>query len=203
MSSDCIKDGGRRTRRTSVFFRQRILYVLRFREVWGIAGKVPPCYNQDVCILSRVLQPPGGGSSISFGVEENVKPQQSRANKTASNIFGPPVDSQPAVRRSNPPGGKSSGIFGATGSEASDLKQRRNPPGGKTSGIFDSVTTPGTRGSAAGEGNEGEKCPSNKASETEEKPRGLKEEPVLIPAEPAAARPRKNPPGGMSSLVLG
>ncbi|XP_042198414.1 jupiter microtubule associated homolog 1 isoform X1 [Callorhinchus milii] len=152
---------------------------------------------------SRVLQPPGGGSSISFGVEENVKPQQSRANKTASNIFGPPVDSQPAVRRSNPPGGKSSGIFGATGSEASDLKQRRNPPGGKTSGIFDSVTTPGTRGSAAGEGNEGEKCPSNKASETEEKPRGLKEEPVLIPAEPAAARPRKNPPGGMSSLVLG
>ncbi|XP_059804967.1 jupiter microtubule associated homolog 1b isoform X4 [Hypanus sabinus] len=91
---------------------------------------------------SRVLQPPGGGSSISFGVEENVKPVHSRPSKTASNIFGPPLENQPVARRSNPPGGKSSGIFGAAATEAPDLKQRRNPPGGKTSGIFDTVKTP-------------------------------------------------------------
>uniref|UniRef100_UPI00398E73C8 jupiter microtubule associated homolog 2-like isoform X2 n=1 Tax=Pristiophorus japonicus TaxID=55135 RepID=UPI00398E73C8 len=91
---------------------------------------------------SRVLQPPGGGSSISFGVEENVKPVHSRSNKTASNIFGPPVESQPVARRSNPPGGKSSGIFGAATTDAPDPKQRRNPPGGKTSGIFDTVKKP-------------------------------------------------------------
>ncbi|XP_038634136.1 jupiter microtubule associated homolog 2-like isoform X3 [Scyliorhinus canicula] len=91
---------------------------------------------------SRVLQPPGGGSSISFGVEENVKPVHSRSNKTASNIFGPPLENEPVVRRSNPPGGKSSGIFGAATTESPDPKQRRNPPGGKTSGIFDTVKTP-------------------------------------------------------------
>uniref|UniRef100_UPI00398E6D13 jupiter microtubule associated homolog 1-like isoform X3 n=1 Tax=Pristiophorus japonicus TaxID=55135 RepID=UPI00398E6D13 len=150
---------------------------------------------------SRVLQPPGGGSSISFGVEENVKPVHSRSNKTASNIFGPPVESQPVARRSNPPGGKSSGIFGAATTDAPDPKQRRNPPGGKTSGIFDTVKKPPNTLGLTGEG---EKCPAN--SETEEEAQGKKAEFMpspVTPAQPASSRPRKIPPGGVSSLILG
>ncbi|XP_067860536.1 jupiter microtubule associated homolog 1b isoform X2 [Heptranchias perlo] len=155
---------------------------------------------------SRVLQPPGGGSSISFGVEENVKPVHSRSNKTASNIFGPPVENQPVVRRSNPPGGKSSGIFGSATTEAMDPKQQRNPPGGKTSGIFDTVKMPPqTLGVATGEG---EKCPGscNNKTENQEEAQGQKEESMPSPgasAQTASFRPRKIPPGGVSSLVLG
>ncbi|XP_048411211.1 jupiter microtubule associated homolog 1b isoform X1 [Stegostoma tigrinum] len=153
---------------------------------------------------SRVLQPPGGGSSISFGVEENVKPVHPRSNKTASNIFGPPVENQPMARRSNPPGGKSSGIFGAATTETPDLKQRRNPPGGKTSGIFDTVKTPpNTLDFATGKD---EKCPDSRNLETEnqEVAQGMKEEPPPSPVMPTQPfRPRKIPPGGVSSLVLG
>ncbi|XP_032900333.1 jupiter microtubule associated homolog 1 isoform X4 [Amblyraja radiata] len=153
---------------------------------------------------SRVLQPPGGGSSISFGVEENVKPVHSRPSKTASNIFGPPVDSQPAARRTNPPGGKSSGIFGAASSETADSKQRRNPPGGKTSGIFDTVKKPpNTLDIATGEG---ENCPGSFESESQTETRGKKEESVpspVVSAQSEPFKPKKIPPGGVSSLVLG
>ncbi|XP_038676110.1 jupiter microtubule associated homolog 2 isoform X1 [Scyliorhinus canicula] len=56
---------------------------------------------------SRVLKPPGGGSSNIFGVPDvpSIKP-----HKMASNIFGPPEETS-FPKRSNPPGGKSSGIF--------------------------------------------------------------------------------------------
>ncbi|XP_059804966.1 jupiter microtubule associated homolog 1b isoform X3 [Hypanus sabinus] len=153
---------------------------------------------------SRVLQPPGGGSSISFGVEENVKPVHSRPSKTASNIFGPPLENQPVARRSNPPGGKSSGIFGAAATEAPDLKQRRNPPGGKTSGIFDTVKTPPkTLDIATGES---ENSPGSSETETQTEAQGKRGESVPRPAEsaqPKSLRPKKVPPGGVSSLVLG
>ncbi|XP_072339325.1 jupiter microtubule associated homolog 1b isoform X2 [Scyliorhinus torazame] len=153
---------------------------------------------------SRGLQPPGGGSSISFGVEENVKPVHSRSNKTASNIFGPPVENQPVVRRSNPPGGKSSGIFGAATTESPDPKQRRNPPGGKTSGIFDTVKTPpNTLDFTAGKD---QKCPDSCNRETENQvvAQGMKDKSIPSPVMPAEPfRPRKVPPGGVSSLVLG
>ncbi|XP_043942650.1 jupiter microtubule associated homolog 1-like [Protopterus annectens] len=79
---------------------------------------------------SRVLQPPGGGSSFSFGMGEDSKPQPSRQKRTDSDIFGPPVDSHPAARRSNPPGGRST-IF----SESESLTSpKRNFPGGKNCG---------------------------------------------------------------------
>ncbi|XP_078081577.1 jupiter microtubule associated homolog 1-like isoform X2 [Mustelus asterias] len=153
---------------------------------------------------SRVLQPPGGGSSISFGVEENVKPVHSRSNKTASNIFGPPVENQPVARRSNPPGGKSSGIFGAATTETPDPKARRNPPGGKTSGIFDTVKTPpNTLDFTTGKD---QKCPDSCNNETENQvvAQGMKEQSTPSPVMPAEPfRPRKVPPGGVSSLVLG
>ncbi|XP_069785469.1 jupiter microtubule associated homolog 1-like isoform X2 [Narcine bancroftii] len=153
---------------------------------------------------SRVLQPPGGGSSISFGVEENVKPVHSRPNKTASNIFGPPVESQPVARRSNPPGGKSSGIFGAATTETPDPKQRRNPPGGKTSGIFDTVKTPPkTLNITTGDG---ENCQGSPATENQMEVQGKKEESVsspVAPAQPEQFKSKKVPPGGISSLLLG
>ncbi|CAJ0934711.1 unnamed protein product [Ranitomeya imitator] len=44
---------------------------------------------------SRVLRPPGGGSSFSFGVEASKQQQPARRHKMASNIFGIP-DNEPA-----------------------------------------------------------------------------------------------------------
>ncbi|XP_071968566.1 jupiter microtubule associated homolog 1 isoform X2 [Engystomops pustulosus] len=37
---------------------------------------------------SRVLRPPGGGSSFSFGVEKSQQQQPARRHKMASDIFG-------------------------------------------------------------------------------------------------------------------
>ncbi|KAI5613783.1 Jupiter microtubule associated-like 1a, partial [Silurus asotus] len=56
----------------------------------------------------RVLRPPGGGSNISFGNEEE-KPA-ARKNKMASSIFAEPEDPH-AHRRNNPPGGKPTGVL--------------------------------------------------------------------------------------------
>ncbi|KAJ3601165.1 hypothetical protein NHX12_032138 [Muraenolepis orangiensis] len=84
---------------------------------------------------SRVLRPPGGGSSNLFGsYEEDAAPTR-RSNKMSSGIFGPADEPREAVvRRSNPPGGKTSGIFG--GAEAQAQQPRLKPPGGLTSNIF-------------------------------------------------------------------
>ncbi|XP_028828942.1 jupiter microtubule associated homolog 1a [Denticeps clupeoides] len=57
---------------------------------------------------SRVLRPPGGGSNISFGNDEE-KPSN-RKNKMASSIFAEPDDPH-ANRRNNPPGGKPTGVL--------------------------------------------------------------------------------------------
>uniref|UniRef100_UPI0037E93921 jupiter microtubule associated homolog 2 n=1 Tax=Semicossyphus pulcher TaxID=241346 RepID=UPI0037E93921 len=83
---------------------------------------------------SRVLQPPGGGSSNLFGGYEDDAGASRRPNKMASKVFAPPEEPQFAPRRSNPPGGKSSGIFGEPVAPAQP--QRPVPPGGPTSNIF-------------------------------------------------------------------
>ncbi|NWY05942.1 JUPI2 protein, partial [Nothoprocta ornata] len=83
----------------------------------------------------RVLKPPGGGSSNLFGNAEEVS-SSSRPHRMASNIFGASEEPQNIPKRTNPPGGKESGIF-----EDPSLAQPRprvNPPGGKTSDIFGS-----------------------------------------------------------------
>ncbi|XP_037112194.1 jupiter microtubule associated homolog 2 isoform X3 [Syngnathus acus] len=85
---------------------------------------------------SRVLRPPGGASSNLFGGYEEEAPQSRRPNKMASNLFGSPEEPQAAPRRSNPPGGKSSGIFGEP--EPPVRPQRPLPPGGPSSNIFGS-----------------------------------------------------------------
>ncbi|XP_032896234.1 jupiter microtubule associated homolog 2 isoform X2 [Amblyraja radiata] len=56
---------------------------------------------------SRVLKPPGGDSSNIFGVPEEPS---TKPHKMASNIFGPPEEIS-LPKKSNPPGGKESGIF--------------------------------------------------------------------------------------------
>ncbi|XP_051245368.1 jupiter microtubule associated homolog 2 [Dicentrarchus labrax] len=83
---------------------------------------------------SRVLQPPGGGSSNLFGGFEEDSAPSRRPNKMASKVFAPAEPPQSVPRRSNPPGGKSSGIFGEP--EPPAQSQRPIPPGGQSSNIF-------------------------------------------------------------------
>lgn len=59
----------------------------------------------DCLSLSRVLRPPGGGSNISLGADEEKPPV--RKNKMASSVFAEPEDPY-ANRRNNPPGTMSS-----------------------------------------------------------------------------------------------
>ncbi|XP_047636925.1 jupiter microtubule associated homolog 2 isoform X1 [Phacochoerus africanus] len=87
---------------------------------------------------SRAMKPPGGDSSSLFGSPEEAVPS-SRPNRMASNIFGPTEEPQNVPKRTNPPGGKGSGIFDE--SMPVQTRQRLNPPGGKTSDIFGSPVT--------------------------------------------------------------
>ncbi|XP_045676858.1 jupiter microtubule associated homolog 2 [Phyllostomus hastatus] len=87
---------------------------------------------------SRAMKPPGGASSDLFGSPEEGVPS-SRPNRMASNIFGPTEEPQNIPKRTNPPGGKGSGIFEE--STPVHTSQRLNPPGGKTSNIFGSPVT--------------------------------------------------------------
>lgn len=79
---------------------------------------------------SRVLRPPGGGSSNLFGGFEDDAAAQRRPNKMASSVFAPPEEPQSAPKRSNPPGGKTSDIFGQP--EPPAQPQKPIPPGGPT-----------------------------------------------------------------------
>ncbi|XP_036393518.1 jupiter microtubule associated homolog 2-like [Megalops cyprinoides] len=83
---------------------------------------------------SRVLRPPGGGSSNIFGGGDETASAGSRANKMASTIFAPPDEPLGCPKRTNPPGGKSSGIF-AEAVEPTP-QQRPVPAGGVSSNIF-------------------------------------------------------------------
>uniref|UniRef100_A0A8C0BHY4 Jupiter microtubule associated homolog 2 n=1 Tax=Buteo japonicus TaxID=224669 RepID=A0A8C0BHY4_9AVES len=80
-------------------------------------------------------EPPGGGSSNLFGSTEEVS-SSSRPHRMASNIFGASEEPQNIPKRTNPPGGKESGIF--EDSSSAQPRPRMNPPGGKTSDIFGS-----------------------------------------------------------------
>ncbi|XP_057238819.1 jupiter microtubule associated homolog 2 isoform X3 [Malurus melanocephalus] len=88
---------------------------------------------------SRVLKPPGGDSSNLFGSTEELS-SSSRPHRMASNIFGASEPPQNIPKRTNPPGGKESGIF--EDSSSAQPRPRMNPPGGKTSDIFGSPVSP-------------------------------------------------------------
>lgn len=143
---------------------------------------------------SRVLQPPGGGSSFSFGMGEDSKPQPARQKRSDSDIFGPPLDNQPGTRRSNPPGGKST-IFNDVEPVTSP---KRNPPVEKSCGELGDGMPQKTEGDADTYGNcEDEQ--EEEQSEKEEKP----EPTPVVPAVPTVVPSKRNPPGGKSSLILG
>ncbi|XP_062999090.1 jupiter microtubule associated homolog 2 [Elgaria multicarinata webbii] len=84
---------------------------------------------------SRGLKPPGGSSSNLFGSQEEVSASL-RPHRMASNIFGGAEESQNFPKRTNPPGGKDSGIF--EDHKPNAFRHLTNPPGGKASNIFGS-----------------------------------------------------------------
>ncbi|XP_061080230.1 jupiter microtubule associated homolog 2-like [Conger conger] len=84
---------------------------------------------------SRGLRPPGGASSDLFGQCEDVSPAR-RPHKMSSTIFSPPEQPQESPKRSNPPGGKSSVVFGAAPSQAPGVQQKAAPSAGVSSNIF-------------------------------------------------------------------
>uniref|UniRef100_A0A8C5LG84 Jupiter microtubule associated homolog 2 n=1 Tax=Jaculus jaculus TaxID=51337 RepID=A0A8C5LG84_JACJA len=103
-------------------------------------GRGIPSAFSNSCLLGncRSMKPPGGESSNLFGSPEEAVPS-SKPNRMASNIFGPTEEPQNIPKRTNPPGGKGSGIFDE--STPVQTRQRLNPPGGKTSDIFGSPVT--------------------------------------------------------------
>uniref|UniRef100_A0A8C4S911 Jupiter microtubule associated homolog 1a n=1 Tax=Erpetoichthys calabaricus TaxID=27687 RepID=A0A8C4S911_ERPCA len=137
---------------------------------------------------SRVLQPPGGSSNITFGTGDGDQKQSSWPSKTVTNIFGGPVDPH-AGRRNNPPGeGRSLGIFG--GSEGYP-PTKKNIQAAESAPVVESAEKEKTD-TANVEEHEcvpEDKEPSNSVASNA--------------APPAAGGPsiRRNLPGGKSSLV--
>ena len=84
------------------------------------------------------MKPPGGESSNLFGSPEEGVPS-SKPNRIAFNIFGPTEEPKNITKQTIPAGGKGSGIFNA--STPVQTRQRVNPPGWKTSDIFGSPVT--------------------------------------------------------------
>uniref|UniRef100_A0A8C0A1S3 Jupiter microtubule associated homolog 2 n=1 Tax=Anas zonorhyncha TaxID=75864 RepID=A0A8C0A1S3_9AVES len=171
------------------------------------------CIRGKVSLGSRSgFQPPGGGSSNLFGSTEEVS-SSSRPHRMASNIFGASEEPQNFPKRTNPPGGKESGIFEDSGT--AQPRPRMNPPGGKTSDIFGSpvstnvvrahpnkpkvfvMLTPTLESQYGGEkkdlGKE-ERC-------KEPEPKIDNHEPRLGP-RPRSHNKVLNPPGGKSSIAF-
>lgn len=145
----------------------------------------------------------------------------------ASNIFGPTEEPQHLPKRTNPPGGKGSGIFEEP--PPVQARQRLNPPGGKTSDIFGSpvtTTSPsahpnkpkdhillregedpsldpraaaGTPSRDAPLEEKGRSREANHAKEPEPTPQVDSHEPRLGP-RPRSHNKVLNPPGGKSSI---
>uniref|UniRef100_A0A8B9W4Q1 Jupiter microtubule associated homolog 2 n=1 Tax=Anas zonorhyncha TaxID=75864 RepID=A0A8B9W4Q1_9AVES len=162
--------------------------------------------NSDSHTLSSILNspPPGGGSSNLFGSTEEVS-SSSRPHRMASNIFGASEEPQNFPKRTNPPGGKESGIFEDSGT--AQPRPRMNPPGGKTSDIFGSpVSTNVVRAHPnkpkvfLEDG--GEKKDLGKEERCKEpEPKIDNHEPRLGP-RPRSHNKVLNPPGGKSSIAF-
>lgn len=135
---------------------------------------------------SRVLRPPGGGSNISFGADEEKPPV--RKDKMASSVFAEPEDPY-ANRRNNPPGGKPTGVL--CGESSAPLRRGANPSANHSG---ENLATDRETSVRDNENNAAE--PEPVAEHQEEAPQA---------EEAAAGVPsgRRNPPGGKSSLILG
>nr|XP_057906200.1 jupiter microtubule associated homolog 1-like [Doryrhamphus excisus] len=154
---------------------------------------------------SRVLRPPGGASSFSFGTDENTTPQ--RKNKMASSIFAEPDDPH-AHRRNNPPTGAAAGTL--CGEPSAPLRRCQQPI------LFPKnpqpeLTTIHNSGAALvwtqrQEDENGQEQAINECPNSEEAEQSEQETPQ--PSAPSgsansASSNRRNPPGGKSSLILG
>uniref|UniRef100_A0A4W4H1Y8 Jupiter microtubule associated homolog 1a n=1 Tax=Electrophorus electricus TaxID=8005 RepID=A0A4W4H1Y8_ELEEL len=142
--------------------------------------------------MFRVLRPPGGGSNICFGTDEE-KPS-TRKNKMASSIFAEPEDPH-AHRRNNPPGGKPTGVL--CGEPSAPLRRCATQPVDQSSAAADEPSSVnGDNGTV-----------SSESTEDVETTQEQTEKAVLpAPGEGSAAgvaSGRRNPPGGKSSLILG
>ncbi|KAM8945889.1 jupiter microtubule associated homolog 1 [Pelodytes ibericus] len=129
---------------------------------------------------SRILRPPGGGSSFSFGVGDQ-QAQPARRHKMASNIFGLPEYEPVPVAHS-----QQTDVPASTACEdQEDLSIQRTCSPAEYYDADDMVEAEATEAIGAG----------NETSHSTE---------VSAETTAAAAVPtRRNPPGGKSSLVLG
>ncbi|XP_067314476.1 jupiter microtubule associated homolog 1a [Pseudorasbora parva] len=142
---------------------------------------------------SRVLRPPGGGSNICFGTDEE-KPV--KKNKMASSIFAEPEDPH-AHRRNNPPGGKPTGVL--CGEPSAPLRRCTAQPVHQSNATLDNnIPVNGDEDSVNVDSTE-EPKPVPELHDTPGPPCLSETE------QPAAGLPsgRRNPPGGKSSLILG
>ncbi|XP_028310333.1 jupiter microtubule associated homolog 1-like [Gouania willdenowi] len=155
---------------------------------------------------SRVLRPPGGETSFSFGTEENTTPQ--RKNKMASAIFAEPDDPH-AHRRNNPPTGAASGTL--CGEPSAPLRRCQQPL------LFPKnpqpeLTTIHNSGAAMvwnqkPDGENGQEQASEEFSNNVEGEQDQQRE-TSDPSDPSGGANngsggRRHPPGGKSSLILG
>ncbi|XP_041831614.1 jupiter microtubule associated homolog 1-like isoform X1 [Melanotaenia boesemani] len=158
---------------------------------------------------SRVLRPPGGDSSFSFGTDENTTPQ--RKNKMASSIFAEPDDPH-AHRRNNPPTGAPTGTL--CGEPSAPLRRCQQPL------LFPKnsqpeLTTIHNSGAAMvwnqrqevengdEQPNDAEYPDNGEGEQEEQEQRETSQPPAPSGGASASAGGRKNPPGGKSSLILG
>ncbi|KAK5856395.1 hypothetical protein PBY51_007995 [Eleginops maclovinus] len=154
---------------------------------------------------SRVLRPPGGASSISFGADDDSTP---RKEKMVSNIFAEPEDPH-AHRRNNPPTGAAAGTL--CGEPSAPLRRCQQPllfpknPDPELITIHNSGAAMVWKERREGENGQepgNDECPEKEVEQQEE------QKETTEPAAPsgganAAAGGRRNPPGGKSSLILG
>uniref|UniRef100_A0A3P9M4U9 Jupiter microtubule associated homolog 1 n=1 Tax=Oryzias latipes TaxID=8090 RepID=A0A3P9M4U9_ORYLA len=139
---------------------------------------------------SRVLRPPGGGSNISFGADEEKPPV--RKNKMASSVFAEPEDPY-ANRRNNPPGGKPTGVL--CGEPSAPLRRGGNHGINHTGEAFGNDEENAAR--------DADLCSESRSADRDAGPEQLEEPPPTEEPAAGAASGRRNPPGGKSSLILG
>ncbi|NP_001082982.1 jupiter microtubule associated homolog 1a [Danio rerio] len=145
---------------------------------------------------SRVLRPPGGGSNICFGTDEE-KPV--KKNKMASSIFAEPEDPH-AHRRNNPPGGNPTGVL--CGEPSAPLRRcTAQPVNHSNSMVNNNLPVNGENGD---EGPISVDC-TEEPEPVQEQNETAASSSLSTTEEPAAGLPssRRNPPGGKSSLILG
>ncbi|XP_041812770.1 jupiter microtubule associated homolog 1-like [Chelmon rostratus] len=156
---------------------------------------------------SRVLRPPGGDSSFSFGTDDNATPQ--RKSKMASSIFAEPEDPH-AHRRNNPPSGSPTGTL--CGEPSAPLRRCQQPllfpknPQPELTTIHNSgAALVWTQRQEVENGQEqaNDECPDDVEHQEQEQQKEMPQPSDPSDGANAATGGRRNPPGGKSSLILG